>query len=144
MWSNGTEVAAAADVVWELLTDVRRWPEWGPTVTDARLDVVGRRTTLEPDDTGRVRTAVRVWLPFTVTHWHDDGARRSWSWRVAGVPATSHEVVDLGDGSCRVAIGTPLWAPAYVPVVELGLRRIRALAEQQRFQGGPTAGGRRA
>ena len=112
---------------------------WGPTVTEARLDV-GRRTSLAPDSTGRVRTPLGVWLPFTVTQWHDDGARRAWSWRVVGVPATSHEVV--ADGSaCRVRFGVPLWAPAYLPVVELALRRIRAIAEKET---GPTRGGRRA
>lgn len=129
MWSRSVDIEAPAEDAWRLLTDVRRWPEWGPTVTDARLDVE-RRVRLAPDSTGRVRTPLGVWLPFTVTQWHDDGARRAWSWRVGGVPATSHEVV--ADGfACRVRFAVPLWAPAYLPVVELALRRIRSIAEQE-------------
>ena len=140
MWSRSREVAAPADVVWELLTDVRRWPEWGPTVSDARLDV-SRGSRLSPTASGRVRTPPGVWLPFVVTSWHDDGERRAWSWRVAGVPATAHEVVALDDAACRTRLLVPVWAPAYLPVVELALRRIQRLAEQDAE---PTPDGRRA
>jgi len=130
MWWSTQEVAAPADEVWQLLVDVRRWPDWGPTVTAARLDG-SKASALTPGATGRVRTPVGLWLPFTVTDWHDDGARRAWSWRVAAVPATTHEVVVLGEAACVVRIGVPVWAPAYLPVTELAVRRIRALAERE-------------
>jgi hypothetical protein len=137
MWTRSREVAAPAADVWMLLTDVRRWPEWGPTVAGARLDV-GTQTTISQGATGRVRTPVGVWLPFTVTQLSADAAGGSWSWQVAGVPATRHEVLDLGGGASRVRFATPWWAPAYVPVVELGLRRLGALAEREWRSAAPT------
>ena len=63
-------------------------------------------------------------LPFTVTEFVPG---RRWSWRVAGIPATSHEVVAEGGGS-RVTFGVPLWAPAYLAVCAIALRRLERLA----------------
>ena len=133
MWTRSREVAAPAAVVWMLMTDVRRWAEWGPTVADAQLDAGADldQTRISQHATGRVRTPIGVWLPFTITHLRADAAGGSWSWSVAGVPATRHEVLDLGGGASRVRFATPWWAPAYVPVVELGLRRLGALAERE-------------
>jgi len=124
MWWRSVEVAAPADDVWTLLVDVGHWPEWGPTVTGARLDHPGTR--IRAGSTGAVRTPVGVWLPFAITE-HDDAAH-TWSWQVAGVAATSHRVEEIATG-CRVGFGVPWWAPAYLAVVEVGLRRVRALAE---------------
>jgi hypothetical protein len=50
-----------------------------------------------------------------------------WAWRVAGVPATRHGV-EPRDGGCRAWMSAPVWAPAYLPVLALGLRRIEAIA----------------
>ena len=76
--------------------------------------------------TGRVWTPVGVPLPFTIT---DFEPGRRWSWRVAGVPATGHGVE--GDGAaCRAWMGAPLWAPAYLPVLQIALKRIEEMAVQ--------------
>jgi uncharacterized membrane protein len=32
------DIAAPIDVVWDLHTDVDRWPSWNPTITAAKLD----------------------------------------------------------------------------------------------------------
>lgn len=123
------EVGAPADRVWDLLVDLDSWPRWGPTVTAARLDDGVRR--LHARATGSVRTPVGVWIPFLVTEFSaDDPTPRSWSWSVAGVPATTHRVEELDAERCRVGMGVPVWAPPYLVVVELGLRRIRSLAER--------------
>ncbi|MEO5852568.1 MAG: SRPBCC family protein [Nocardioides sp.] len=125
MWWRELDVSAPDAEVWALLTDTSRWPDWGPTVRAARLDHPG--ATIAAGSTGAVRTPVGVWLPFEVTA-YDDRAR-TWSWRVAGVAATSHRVQTTGPGSCRVGFGVPWWAPAYLAVCERGLRRVRTLAE---------------
>lgn len=130
MWWRSLEVAAAADVTWNLLIDTRQWPQWGPTVTGVRLDHEGHL--LRPESTGAVRTPLGLWLRFEVEDWVDHGVRtRSWSWRVAGVPATGHRVTELGQGRSRLSMGVPTWAPAYLLAVEVGVRRVRALAERQ-------------
>jgi hypothetical protein len=112
-------VAPAA--AWAMLTDTRRWPEWGPTLTDVRSST----RVIERGTTGRIRPLVGPWVPFRITHL-DPGSR--WTWRVAGVPATGHRVEPTSTG-CRVVFEVPLVAAAYAPVCLLALHRIeRALA----------------
>lgn len=123
----GIEVAASSEVAWEQLTDLGCWPQWGPTVRSARLADGSRR--LSAGATGSVETVLGVWLPFEVEHWQVDESLRSWSWRVAGVPATEHLVIARGPSHCRVEMSVPWWAPSYLAVVRVGLTRIRRLAE---------------
>ncbi len=118
--SVSREVAAPAEVVWDLLTHVAAWPQWGPSVAGASVPngVIG------PGARGTVRTAVGVSVPFEITRW-DEG--RSWAWSVAGIPATDHHVVPTADG-CRVTFGVPWWAPGYIVVCAVALARIERLA----------------
>ena len=115
----GVSPAAA----WALLTDTRRWPEWGPTVSAATV-TSSASPFVATGSTGRVRTPVGVWLPFEVTEF-DEGHR--WSWRVTGVPATSHEVEPAGADGCRVSFLVPTAAAPYLAVCALALRRIERL-----------------
>ena len=121
------DIPAPAGVVWDLLIDVRAWPQWGPSVRHAVLD--GDGTRLGPGSRGTVWTVAGVRLPFAVSGF-DPG--RHWSWRVAGVPATGHTVTPTAAG-CRVVFEAPWWAPAYLTVCAVALTRIEkmAVAEQQ-------------
>src|SRR6478735_4491919 len=123
----GIDVAAPSGVVWDALVDLDCWPQWGPTLRSARLDDGTGR--LSAGATGAVQTAIGVWLRFEVDEWDESQQRASWSWRVAGVPATVHRVVSTGPSRCRVEIGVPLWALPYLSVVSVALRRIRQLCE---------------
>ncbi len=123
MWWRKIEVDAPAAAAWAVLVDLDRWPQWGPSVTDARLDDGDRW--LGPESRGAVRTPVGAWVPFRVTQW-DEG--RVWGWRVAGIPATVHRVEPAGRDRCRVSIGVPTWSPAYLLVVAIALPRIADLA----------------
>lgn len=120
MWTVSRDIEASADAAWHVLTDLDAWPRWGPTVAGAELD----GSAFELGATGRVWTPVGVPLPFVISEL-DQG--RTWGWRVAGVPATRHGVEPRGDGS-RVWMSSPLWAPAYLPVLAIALRRIENLA----------------
>ena len=113
-------VAALPEVVWGILTDVEQWPRWGPSVTGAEID--GGVLTLGV--TGRVWPPIGPALPFEITEFVPGV---SWSWRVAGVPATRHGVDPDGAG-CRVWMSSPFWAPAYLLVLAVALRRIERLA----------------
>jgi hypothetical protein len=121
------DVAAPAELAWDELVELSSWPRWGPTVRSARLDDGAAR--LSAGAHGAVQTAGGVWLPFRVDDWVDDGPRRSWSWRVGGVPATEHAVIAQGPDRCRIEMQVPWWAPAYLAVVALALTRIRRRAE---------------
>ena len=120
MWTVDRRIEAPADVVWRIVVDLDAWPQWGPTVVAADLD----GEPFQAGATGRVWTPVGVPLPFTITE-VDPG--RSWAWRVAGVPATRHGVAPHGAG-CRAWMSAPVWAPAYLPVLAVALRRIEHMA----------------
>ncbi|WP_246541027.1 SRPBCC family protein [Mycobacterium spongiae] len=114
-------VAAPPHAVWELLVDLDTWPQWGPSVKQARLDPPFDELTAHA--TGVVDTVLGVSVPFVVSDF-DPG--RYWAWRVAGIPATWHRVDPIADGA-RVTIGVPWWEVPYLTVCSLGLRRIEKL-----------------
>ncbi|MDN4516512.1 SRPBCC family protein [Mycolicibacterium austroafricanum] len=120
MWTVSRDVEASADAVWHVLTDLEAWPQWGLSVARAELNGAA----FELGATGRIWTPVGVPLPFVISEL-DQG--RSWGWRVAGVPATRHGVQPRDDGS-RVWMSAPLWAPGYLPVLAVALRRIEDMA----------------
>ncbi len=117
MWTTDRVIAAPPEAVWALLVDFDAWPRWGPTI--ARATVSDSRG-LALGSTGTVWTVVGVALPFTVTEFEPG---RCWAWTVAGVPATRHEVRQAPSGS-TVSFGVPSWAPAYLAVCAVALRRI--------------------
>jgi uncharacterized protein YndB with AHSA1/START domain len=118
-------VDAEPDIVWSLLVDLDAWPRWGPSVQHASLD---DEAPLGLGSTGHVRTSVGLSLPFAITSFEPG---RAWGWSVAGVPATTHAVRPELDG-CRLSLGAPLWAPAYLPVLAAALVRIDRLATARR------------
>lgn len=142
-FSVSRRIAAPAEDVWALLTDTGTWPAWGPSITAVEPagitagppagPATGPATGpaagpasggLAPGSRGRVRTILGAALPYTVTAVEPG---RYWSWSVAGIPATGHRVVPQ-DGGCLVTFTVPWWAPAYLPVCALALRRIERLA----------------
>lgn len=118
-WSVSRRIAASAEDVWTLLSDTGQWPDWGPSITG--VEPAGR---LGHGSRGRVRTVLGASLPYTVTAFEP---ARSWSWAVAGIPATGHRVVPHS-GGCLVTFTVPWWAPFYLPVCALALRRIERIA----------------
>lgn len=119
-------IAAPPDVAWRLLTDLDAWAQWGPSVAGASIDAGSNSTgELRLGTRGTVQTVAGVSLPFEVTHFEDG---RRWAWNVAGVPATDHRVEPTTSGGCTVTFGVPWWAPAYLAVCAIALRRIERLA----------------
>ncbi|MCT7658925.1 SRPBCC family protein [Mycobacterium deserti] len=114
-------IAAPVEVVWNLLTDLDAWPEWGPPIQRAELSEPGP---FRLGARGKVWAPVGIALPFTVVEFEE---LRSWAWEVAGLRATRHEVVPT-DGGCKVAFGVPWWAPPYLSVCAIALARIDRMA----------------
>lgn len=122
MLTTGARVAAPAAVTWRVMVDVDRWGRWGPTVRGGELDgpfVDGTR--------GRVQVLGGAWLPFELV---DVVVGERWGWRVAGVPATTHLIDDLGPGRSRVSFGVPPLAAPYLAVCRVGARRLAELIER--------------
>lgn len=127
MLHTSRTIAAPPARAWDLVVDVRHWPSWGPSVRAVR-GVDGRITA---GTTGHVVPVVGPALPFEVTDLVDDGHLGGcWTWRVAGVPATTHEVRPHPGllRHCVVTFGVPTLAAPYLSVCVLALRRIEQLA----------------
>ena len=115
------DIDAPASVLWGLLTDLERWPIWGPTVERAELAT----DRLGVGATGTVTTVGGLELGFEITA-YEPGAR--WAWRVAGVAATDHVVQPTASDRCRVGFGVGWAAAPYLAVCHVALRRLERLA----------------
>ena len=112
-----------ANRVWRLITDTRTWPVWGPSVR--RVDCKDRY--VHAGSSGRILTAVGIWVPFVVGAFEPESY---WDWRVAGVAATGHRVESIGQNRCRLSFTVPAWAFGYGLVCRLALMRIDRLLMQ--------------
>jgi hypothetical protein len=86
------EVEAPVVVVWGLLADVERWPEWAPHLRSARLE----RSPLGPDVAGRFGLRPFGTARFVMTSWQPP---RSWTWQGAafGIPIAYHHAFEPVD-----------------------------------------------
>jgi hypothetical protein len=114
-------INAPLERVWDILTDTRQWPVWGPSVS--RID--GPQRYIFSGMKGRLRTAVGIWVSFEITSCE---ASVSWNWKVAGVAATGHRLKKLTDGSCELIFELPFAAFPYALVCRQAANRIARLA----------------
>lgn len=118
-------IDADADDVWDTFIDIRRWPDWGPTVT--AVECQHRR--VREGTTGQI-CALGLWHPFTIDLYSHSNPRR-WSWSVRGISATGHRVERLRGSHCRAVFEIPLFAAWYAPVCRVALSRIARLARSE-------------
>ena len=81
--SVGRAYTASPHFLWDLITDTRQWPRWGPTVKAVRTS----RRYIGKASEGQVLTPLGIWLPFSVTDYEHECF---WNWKVASVRATGH------------------------------------------------------
>lgn len=95
------EISAAPERVWQVLTDVERWPEWTATMRRIeRLDTgplaLGSSVRIEQP---RLRPA--IWLVTEMT----PGTSFSWTSTTAGVTSVAgHRLTATGAGQVRVEV----------------------------------------
>jgi ribosome-associated toxin RatA of RatAB toxin-antitoxin module len=104
-FSVTTEIAAAPNLVWVIVRDVERWPEWTPTVTsvqrlDTKLLTVGARIKIK-----QPKLPTAIWQ---VTEFDD--AKRSFTWTTQspGIKVIARHWVEevglAGQDTCRVTL----------------------------------------
>jgi uncharacterized membrane protein len=96
---SSVEIDAPTAVVWDVFTEVERWPEWTASVTslvalDGEAIEVGRRFEIK-----QPRMPTLVWEVTAV----DPGVSWTWSQRSpGGTTLATHELVAHGDGRTLV------------------------------------------
>lgn len=121
----GLMISSPSQAVWNLLVDTSRWAEWGPSLRGVECS----DHILTPLSSGRIKTVLGFSVPFAVTHFEQG---KAWSWRVFGVPATTHSVESLGKNRCRLRFGVPIPAFPYLFICLIAIRRIAGLTEAVR------------
>jgi uncharacterized protein YndB with AHSA1/START domain len=93
-------ISAPAAHVWEVFTDVERWPDWTPSVT--RASIVDGGPTLNVGTRVRIRQPRMPALEWVVRELE---AGRSWTWfaRSPGVTTSATHLIDeIDESTCRV------------------------------------------
>ncbi len=115
------KIDAPLERVWEILTDTRQWPAWGPSV----LRVDSPQRYICSGLQGRLKTAVGIWVSFEITNCE---APVFWDWKVAGFAATGHRLKKLNKNSCELNFELPFAAFPYALICRQAANRIARLA----------------
>ena len=118
--SVGKFYHASPQLVWDLITDTTRWPQWGPTVK--RVQFAERF--IRKGSTGRVLTTFGIWLPFVVYEYEH---AYFWRWKVANIKATGHRIQANETGGCYLWFDVPMITAPYILVCQMALGRIENL-----------------
>lgn len=101
-----TVIPAPPEVVWAVLSDVARWPEWTASMTSVDID-----GPLAPGATVNIRQPKLPATTWTVTDVVDG---KSFSWRAIAPGSTAvgeHDVISRGDGTCQVRLALDQTGP---------------------------------
>ncbi len=113
--------SATPDELWPILSDLRRWPEWLPTV-----DTAEPATPQTPDGVGAAYDLSQPRLPrarWTVTDWRP-GAGFTWTSRALGVTSVGHrELRSTAGGRTEIVLAIDWSGPASW-LVRLGYGRL--------------------
>lgn len=114
------ESSAAADRLWAVMSDVRRWGDWLPTVDGV--------TPLEPDRPEQVGASYTVEQPglptavWTITEWQE-GRAFTWESGRSGIRTVgTHTLTPTGEGRMTIELGIR-WSGVLAPLVRLALSR---------------------
>ncbi len=99
-FSTSIEIAAPPHLVWTILSDVERWPQWTPTVTSIRsldsgpIGIGGRLNIHQP------KLPPAVWRMTAIV----PGQSFTWITRGIGVQVTAHHSVEPTPSGSRVTL----------------------------------------
>jgi carbon monoxide dehydrogenase subunit G len=125
-YQTSVAIAAPADEVWRVLSDIRGWPDWTPTVTAVDGPVAPLRL-------GHVHVVTqprRRPTPYTVEDLVDG---RSFMWASGNAMVrqqADHEVVPVGDG-CFVTLSFEMTGTLGNLLANLATTRIRAFVDAE-------------
>ena len=123
-----TRVEAPADVVWQTISVVEKWPEWTPTMESVRRHDQGELTVGSSAEVRQPKQPVRRWTVTEVT----PGRAFTWTTSGPGVRFTAdHEVTTDADGQVVATLAFTVSGPLAPVVGLLGGRTIRRLVDTE-------------
>ncbi len=129
-----------ADLLWEVLSDVRGWATWLPTVEE-----VAPLEPSRPDEVGASYRIEQAGLPsavWTITE-ITPGRGFTWQSREPGLVSTgTHELVEEEDGASSIVLGIRWTGPLATPVGWAYGRRTKAMIAREAEALEATAAGR--
>jgi uncharacterized membrane protein len=120
-------VDAPADVVWQAIQDVEKWPEWTPTMDEVRLHGGGA---LEKGSVATVRQPKQPVREWTVTELVD-GRSFTWTSRGAGLRLAADHTVTTVDGTVTVELTFSLTGPLAPVASLLAGKAVRAAVDTE-------------
>ena len=120
--STSAVIAADVERVWNIIIDTHLWPKWGPSVST--VECVDRFITAQ--SSGRLQTALGLWVPFTITDFEDG---HFWSWRIGRIEATGHRVSRHRENQSVVSFTMPWWSTPYLIICMKALDHISKIAD---------------
>ncbi|WP_026931323.1 SRPBCC family protein [Glycomyces tenuis] len=103
-YENALVIGAPASVVWDLTTDIARWPELTPTMRSVEpLDPLPLKTGVR----ARIKQPLQPASVWTVTEF-EPGRRFAWETRRGELTMTGTHLVEEVDGGCRNTLGLEL------------------------------------
>ena len=115
-------IQTTPEALWDMLTDTKSWPQWGPTVKA----VQSNSQYIRAGSTGHVKTVFGFWAPFVITEWIDG---QYWSWHVFSIRATGHRIEIIDGKCCRLIFEVPFWAGPYAIICKVAADRIARYLE---------------
>jgi hypothetical protein len=120
--SSTTDVNAAPDAVWALISDVRNWPDLLPDTVTAVTPIDPSR----PDEVGAQYRMEQPRIPkgtWQITEWSPPH-HFTWSFHSPGVTTTGRHVVEpRPDGGSRVSLGID-WNGPFSAAVRLAYGKL--------------------
>ena len=123
------DIAAPSDVVWAVMRDVERWPEWTASVASVTRTSAGP---LGLGGTARVKQPKLAPADFVVTKW-EPGLGFEWVTKNPLVSAVGAHWITPTPGGCRVTLSVDFSGPLAGPIAwlygRLTTRYVRMEAE---------------
>jgi uncharacterized protein YndB with AHSA1/START domain len=103
--------------VWELLTNTKYWPMWGPSIQS----VAPRDTKIILGTKGSVKTVFGFHVSFVITKFEEQNV---WDWDTCGLPVTGHTIRSISPHSTEVIFDLPVLLAPYALFCWMALHKI--------------------
>ena len=119
-WAHSIEINATPARVWQVLSDVSKWPEWTPSIES----VEGTPATMGVGATAVVKARGNPKATWTVTEWNP-GQNFTWVTSIRGSKSVGEHIIEPnGEGKSRVTLAIEvkgLMGVIFKPMISKGI-----------------------